>query len=88
MADEITPARIDQGIADNCQEISSAIYDIFNCRGIVRIDFILHDGKLYFLELNGVPGMSAESIIPKQIRTLGFTEGEIYNLIIEETTDW
>ena len=88
MADEITPARIDEGIAENCQEISSAIYDIFNCRGIVRIDFILHDGKLYFLELNGVPGMSAESIIPKQIRTLGFTEGEIYNLIIEETAGW
>jgi len=88
MAEEITPARIKGGIAENCQEISSAIYDIFNCRGIVRIDFILHEGKLYFLELNGVPGMSAESIIPKQIQTLGFTEDEIYNLIIEETTDW
>ena len=59
-----------------------------NCRGIVRIYFILHEEKLFFLELNGVPGMSQESILPKQIRRLGFTEKEIYNLIIEETTDW
>lgn len=88
MADEITPAKIDKGFAENCQEISSAIYDIMNCRGIVRIDFILHEEKLYFLELNGIPGMSMESIIPQQIRALGFTEKEIYNLIIEETTDW
>ena len=88
MAEEVTPAAIDSGMAENCQEISSAIYDIMNCRGIVRIDFILQEGKLFFLELNGIPGMSRESIIPKQIRTLGFTESEIYNLIIEETTDW
>lgn len=88
MAEEITPAQIEKGFAENCQEISAAIYDIMNCRGIVRIDFILHEGKLYFLELNGIPGMSRESIIPQQIRALGFTEKEIYNLIIEETTDW
>ena len=88
LAEEITPARIEAGIIENCQEISSLIYDIMDCRGLVRIDFILHDKKLFFLELNGIPGMSRESIIPKQIRTLGFTEKEIYNLIIEETTNW
>jgi D-alanine-D-alanine ligase len=87
-AEEITPARIDGKIAENCQEISSAIYDIMDCRGLVRIDFILQDTSLYFLELNGIPGMTRESIIPKQIRTLGLTEMEIYNLIIEQTAGW
>ncbi len=88
MAEEITPARIERRIARKCGETSSAIYEIMNCRGLVRIDFILHEEELFFLELNGIPGMSRESIIPRQIRALGHTEGEIYNLIIEKTAGW
>lgn len=88
MADEITPAEIPDELAEKCQEISSRVYDLLDCRGLVRIDFINRDGELYFLELNGVPGMSRESIIPKQIRTMGHTESEIYNLIIRETSGW
>ena len=88
MADEITPARISGELADHCKKISSDIYDLLECRGIVRIDFILQDDRLFFLELNGIPGMSAESIVPKQIRTFGHTENEIYNLIIEDIADW
>lgn len=88
MAEEVTPAEIPDELAKQCQSISSRIYDLLDCRGLVRIDFINRDGELYFLELNGVPGMSRESIIPKQIRTLGHTESEIYNLIIRETSGW
>lgn len=88
MAEEVTPAEISDELAKQCQSISSRIYDLLDCRGLVRIDFINRDGELYFLELNGVPGMSRESIIPKQIRTLGHTESEIYNLIIRETSGW
>jgi D-alanine-D-alanine ligase len=88
MAEEITPARIPEELAKECQSISSRIYDLLNCKGIVRVDFINHDGELYFLELNGVPGMSRESIVPKQIRTYGSSESEIYNRIIRETSGW
>jgi len=88
MAEEITPAEIPEILARKCQAISSKIYDLLDCKGIVRIDFINREGELYFLELNGVPGMSPESIIPKQIRTMGHTESEIYNLIIRETAGW
>ena len=88
MADEVTPAEILEALAMNCQALSSRIYDLLDCRGIVRIDFINRGGDLYFLELNGVPGMSRESIIPKQIRTMGYSEADIYNLIIEDTAGW
>ena len=88
MADEVTPAEIPDELARRCQEISSRIYDLLDCKGLVRIDFINRDVDLYFLELNGVPGMSKESIIPKQIRSMGLSEAEIYNLIIQETADW
>lgn len=85
MADEVTPAGIPDELARKCQSTSSRIYDLMDCRGLVRIDFMHSEGELYFLELNGVPGMSRESIIPKMIRTMGLTEAGIYNLIIEET---
>jgi D-alanine-D-alanine ligase len=65
--------------------MTAEIYDVLDCRGLVRIDFIINDGELYFLEVNGIPGMSKESIIPLQIRSLGHTEKEIYNLIIENS---
>ncbi len=85
MAVEITPAEIPEELARKCQSITAEIYDVLDCRGLVRIDFIIRDGELYFLEVNGIPGMSKESIIPIQIRSLGHTEKEIYNLIIDDS---
>jgi D-alanine-D-alanine ligase len=85
MAKEITPAQIPAELTRKCQSMTARIYDLLDCRGLVRIDFIINKGKLYFLEVNGIPGMSEMSIIPIQIRTLGHTEKEIYNLIIEDS---
>ena len=70
MADEITPARISESLRVDCETISTAIYKFLNCWGIVRIDYIVRDERLYFLEVNTIPGMSAASIIPKQIQVM------------------
>jgi D-alanine-D-alanine ligase len=83
-SEEITPARISNDIASKIQSISSNVYDALDCKGIVRIDYIIKDNEPYFLEVNTVPGMSENSIIPKQISTLGMTIPEIYKLIIED----
>ncbi len=88
MAEEITPARVSQEIALKCQSISSRIYSLLNCSGIVRIDFICRDDELFFLELNGIPGMTKGSIIPRQIRAYGLTESEVYEMIIKDTAGW
>jgi len=58
-----------------------------NCKGIVRFDFILKNNteELYFLEVNTVPGQSAESIVPQQIRAMGMTIKEVYTMLIEES---
>ena len=85
MATEITPAEIPEELTRKCQSMTAEIYDVLDCRGLVRTDFIINDGELYFLEVNGIPGMSKMSIIPIQLRTLGHTEKEIYNLIIENS---
>ena len=80
----MTPARIDKDIQQKCQKIASDIYDHLNCKGIVRADFILRGNQLYFLELNSVPGMSKESIVPKQIRAMNYQENEILEKIIRD----
>jgi D-alanine-D-alanine ligase len=86
MADEITPARISKDIEKLVKDTSSFIYDVLNCKGIVRIDYIFSKGKLYFLEVNTVPGMSKNSIVPQQARAAGLDLGELFSLVIEDVS--
>ncbi|MDR2009504.1 MAG: D-alanine--D-alanine ligase [Bacteroidales bacterium] len=82
--EEITPARITKEETKLVQENTSIIYDELECKGIVRVDYIIKNGVPYFLEINSIPGMSAESIIPKQIRSAGKTIAEILSEVIDD----
>lgn len=83
-AEEITPARLPAHLFKKCQDLSAEIYDLCECSGIVRVDFILKDDQFYFLEVNTTPGMTATSFIPQQIEAMGKNLGEIITQIIEE----
>ena len=83
-AEEITPARLPENLFKKCQELTAEIYDLCNCSGIVRVDYILKDGQFYFLEVNTTPGMTATSFIPQQIEAMGSTLKEIITQIIDE----
>ena len=83
-ADEITPARISKELTQKVQELSSRIYDLCDCSGIVRMDYILKDNEFYFLEVNTTPGMTATSFIPQQIAAMGRKLGDVLGLIIED----
>ncbi|MCF0205911.1 MAG: ATP-grasp domain-containing protein, partial [Bacteroidales bacterium] len=82
ITNEITPARISEEETRRVQDATSMIYDILGCSGIVRIDFIVKEGIPYFIEVNSIPGMSAESIVPKQIRTMGKSITEVLTTVI------
>ena len=84
MADEITPARISEESAKMIRDLSSRIYSLLNCRGMVRIDYILSKEKPYFLEINTIPGLSAESILPKQVKMYGLTLEQLFSMVIED----
>ena len=84
MCDEITPARIPDELTTEIQNLSSQIYDIFQLNGIVRIDYIYSNNKLYFMEVNTVPGMSAASIVPQQVEAMGLNMTDIFTLVIED----
>ncbi len=86
--DEITPARIAPETADRVARITSAIYDILHCNGIIRIDYILtknEDGtdKINMLEVNTTPGMTATSFIPQQVRAAGLNITDVLTEIVE-----
>lgn len=82
--EEIVPARISEALTREVQSISSKIYDRLNCSGIVRIDYILKENRFYFLEVNTIPGMTAESIVPKMMKHAGMTYGQAADYIIQD----
>jgi len=82
--DEITPARISPELTSKIQQLSSRIYDLCDCSGIVRVDYILKDGEFYFLEVNTTPGMTATSFVPQQIAAMDRKLGDVLGLIIED----
>jgi len=77
-SEEITPAPIDDEIRKIIQETSLKFYQILNCKGIVRFDYILNSRELFFLEVNTVPGFSEASIIPQQAMKAGITLKELF----------
>jgi len=62
------------------------IYQIFNCRGIVRIDFIYHEEEKlpYMLEINTVPGQTEASLVPQQVKAMGWTLMDFYTALLQE----
>jgi D-alanine-D-alanine ligase len=83
-SDEITPAQLPPDITDRIQQLSSMIYDILGCRGIVRVDFIVTGSKPHFLEINTIPGMTDESLIPKQAQAADIRLDDLYSMVIED----
>ena len=81
---EITPARISSEIAERVGKITSHIYDILRCNGIIRIDYIISkEGKISMLEVNTTPGMTATSFIPQQVRAAGLSMSDVLADIVE-----
>lgn len=82
-SEEITPARISEEETEMLQHEAVRIYKLLNMSGITRSDFIIQDGKPYFLEINTNPGLSKESIVPKQVRETGMTLTQFFDILIE-----
>jgi D-alanine-D-alanine ligase len=85
-SNETTPANVDEEKAEKIRAAAKKIYQVFNCKGVVRIDFIYDDEKdaPYMLEINTVPGQSAASIIPQQVAAAGSNLQQFYSLLLEE----
>ncbi len=82
---EITPARISEIQLKNVETVAGKIYSILNLSGFSRADFIFVKDDPYFIEMNMVPGLSAESILPKQAKAAGISLKELFGSSIEST---
>lgn len=89
---EITPARLSEDTTRRVREITSHIYDILNCNGIIRIDYIICKGKgsngeevdkIFMLEINTTPGMTPTSFIPQQVKAAGMEMKDVLTEIVE-----
>jgi len=83
---ETTPADLDEASAEKIRAEAKKIYQVFNCRGVVRIDFIYHaeSGRPYMLEINTIPGQTDASIVPQQVKEMGWSLKEFYTKLVEE----
>ncbi len=87
LSNEVTPAEISQEQTIRCQRLTYEIYKILNCKGVVRVDYLLKNNQFYFMEVNTVPGMSKESIIPQQIKTYGEDLSDFYTKLINDAIE-
>ncbi|MES2479183.1 MAG: D-alanine--D-alanine ligase [Bacteroidota bacterium] len=87
VTNEITPARLNDDINQQLAHKAQYLYRYLNCRGVVRMDFILQNitNKLYFLEVNTMPGQSENSIVPQQLRCAGIELKDFYSSILDDT---
>jgi len=83
---EVTPAELDEAAADKIRDAARKIYAVFNCRGVVRIDFIYNEesSQPFMLEINTVPGQTEASIVPMQVKAMGWNLKEFYTKLVEE----
>lgn len=83
-AEEITPANLPDSEIEKLQQQAKRVYSVLKLKGIARVDYIYHKGVPHFIEVNTVPGMSPESIIPKQLRAAKLELKDILSFQIEK----
>jgi len=86
LSEETTPAQIGEAQKLQLEAEARKVYALFNCRGVVRMDFIYDDSLKvpFLLEINTVPGQSAASIVPQQVKAAGMNLKEFYTALLDE----
>ena len=80
---EIIPARLSNELTKEVQQQALKIAEILKCQGLSRIDFIIRDKEIFFLETNTIPGMTANSLCPKSAQADGLNFSDLLDKIIE-----
>ncbi|MCC6599522.1 MAG: D-alanine--D-alanine ligase [Crocinitomicaceae bacterium] len=84
-SDEITPARLEPDMYQHIQNTSEDIYKKLDCRGMIRIDFLIRAKEVFVVEVNTVPGFTEASIIPQQALKMGINKTELITAVLESS---
>ena len=81
---EITPARLTKEQEDKVNVLAKKVYEILKMKGFSRSEFIFKDGEPHLLEMNTIPGLTLESILPQQAAAANITLSDLFDNAIEE----
>lgn len=85
---EICPAPLSKSLTQEIQQTALKIYKVLGCRGVARVDFIVDKkNRIYFLELNTIPGMTKTSLVPQAAAKAGIEFPELLDRIIQLALD-
>ncbi len=84
-SEEITPARIDDSLRDRIQRSCEDIYKRLDCRGMIRVDFLIREEEIFVVEVNTVPGFTEASIIPQQAAVVGINKTELISAVLDSS---
>lgn len=82
-SDEVCPAEISDAQKADISYWTERIYRHLGCTGLVRMDYIMAEDGVYFLEINATPGMTRMSLVPKMVRVAGIDMGDFFTELIE-----
>jgi len=82
-SEEICPAQISESLTKKIQELAIEVFRAIKGRGYARVDFIVKDNKPYILEINTLPGMTPNSLLPKEAKAAGIGYSELLDKMIE-----
>lgn len=81
---EITPARLTKEEEDKVNEVAKQVYQVLRMKGFSRSEYIFKNGEPHLLEVNTIPGLTKESILPQQAQAAGISLVELFDNAIEE----
>lgn len=82
-SEEITPAELSEQMTKEIQETSVRIFNYLNLKGIARVDYIITENQVFFLEVNTIPGQTSASLVPQQAAAAGISMPDMYNALLE-----
>ena len=80
---EITPARISDEMTAKVSEVAKRVYQILKMTGFSRSEYIIVNGEPHLLEVNTIPGLTTESLIPQQAKAAGISLTDLFSNAIE-----
>src|SRR5699024_10324706 len=84
-SEEITPARLSAQETEDLKALSIRIFKLLRLKGFARAEYIFHNGKPHFMEVNTCPGMSPASIVPQQLKTANISYKDFFTDLVNRT---
>ena len=82
-SEHVIPAPLTAVQGKKVSELAEEVHKLLGCRGVTRTDFILDKkGRFYFLEINTIPGMTSNSLVPQSAHAAGISYSELLDILV------